>query len=141
MFIHYHIHKYRNLALMKWNYGILISVVIQAFVCLLFFVSPYTFIYLTFVFRIPNIATITVILLCIISSHFFVDCISTLYFVTPSRKVVKELFILWLLSKLYNQLFRNHQCCPPPTMLLKTHNNKKYFLIVKKSFLFHLKIF
>uniref|UniRef100_A0AC35EYN9 Serpentine Receptor, class H n=1 Tax=Panagrolaimus sp. PS1159 TaxID=55785 RepID=A0AC35EYN9_9BILA len=76
----------------KLQRSLLLSSVIQIVITCFFLFMPFIFFFIFIKYDIQNTASFMCILMCIFTSHCFIEFIATLYFVSPYRNFILRIF-------------------------------------------------
>uniref|UniRef100_A0A914QBX7 Uncharacterized protein n=1 Tax=Panagrolaimus davidi TaxID=227884 RepID=A0A914QBX7_9BILA len=92
MFFMYLVSTNKSSTVTKLNRSLIISAIVQLSITLGFLGAPATFGMAVFCFQISNMQNVIVFIQCLFATHCIFESIATLYFVTPYKKGVKELY-------------------------------------------------
>uniref|UniRef100_A0A914P9U1 G-protein coupled receptors family 1 profile domain-containing protein n=1 Tax=Panagrolaimus davidi TaxID=227884 RepID=A0A914P9U1_9BILA len=92
IFFIYLVKTKQSLTVAKLSRSLIVSSSVQILCTFILLLLPFSFIVLTWYFKIQNTANIICVINCIIASHSLMEFIATLYFIIPYRKFVLKLF-------------------------------------------------
>uniref|UniRef100_A0A914Q3R9 Uncharacterized protein n=1 Tax=Panagrolaimus davidi TaxID=227884 RepID=A0A914Q3R9_9BILA len=92
IFFIYLVKSKQSLTVAKLSRSLIVSSLAQILCTFIFLLLPFSFMVITWYFKIPNTANIICVINCIIASHSLMEFIATLYFIIPYRKFVLKLY-------------------------------------------------